>query len=80
MLAREKLRIFTMDLTDEELALVSRCRTGIIVASVAGGAFGIVGGRAALGSTPSPFIIRALVLSGTLSATLFVTQTQGQRA
>lgn len=64
ILSKEKFRIFSMNLTAEELEKISNCRRGIIGASGLGGLFGFFGGRVALGSAPSSFLLKSIVIGG----------------
>lgn len=64
ILAKEKLRLFSMSLTAEELEQISNCRKGIIGSSGLGALFGLYGGRVALGPTPSSFLLKSIVIGG----------------
>ncbi len=61
-LLNEKRRIFSIPLTDEELAQIATCRTGILSAVAAGSGFGFFCGRMALGHAYANVLVKALVL------------------
>lgn len=63
-LRNEKYRIFTMDLTNEELSHIETCRNGILGASAAGTLFGILCGKIALGSSMfAPILVKPLLIA-----------------
>lgn len=64
LLTKEKFRLFTMNLTSEELEQISKCRRGIFGASSLGAVFGVFGGRIALGPTPASFLLKSIVIGG----------------
>ena len=64
ILAQEKYKLFTMDLTAEELGQIKLCRNGILSACGLGALFGIYGGKFALGSTPASRLTKSLITGG----------------
>lgn len=65
-LSKEKLRVFKINLTGEELEQISLCRRGIIGASGIGAIFGFFGGRIALGPVPSSILLKSVVITGNI--------------
>lgn len=66
ILSKEKLRIFTIDLSKEELEQISLCRNGILGASGLGAIFGLFCGKIALGPTPSSTLLKSSIFGGKL--------------
>lgn len=67
VLSREKLKLFTMNLTSDELEQISLCRRGILGCSGLGAIFGVFGGKIALGSAPASILLKSIVMVGKTS-------------
>ena len=65
VLSKAKFELFSMDLSAEELEQISVCRKGILGASSLGAILGVLGGKVALGPTPTSFLLKSVVIGGT---------------